>query len=41
MISSYKGLGLEDLAERSQEVFALNYPNVEPDIQTKSWWHVW
>jgi outer membrane protein assembly factor BamD len=41
MISSYKGLGLEDLAERSQEVFALNYPNVEPDIKTKAWWHVW
>jgi outer membrane protein assembly factor BamD len=41
MISSYKGLGLDDLAERSQEVFALNYPNVEPDIKTKSWWHVW
>lgn len=41
MISSYKGLGLEDLAERSQEVFALNYPNVEPDIATKSWWHFW
>lgn len=41
MISSYKGLGLEDLAERSQEVFALNYPDVEPDIRTKSWWHIW
>jgi outer membrane protein assembly factor BamD len=41
MISSYKGLGLEDLAERSQEVFALNYPNVEPDIKTKAWWHIW
>ena len=41
MISSYKGLGLDDLAERSQEVFALNYPNVEPDIKTKSWWQVW
>ena len=41
MISSYKGLGLDDLAERSQEVFALNYPNVEPDIKTKAWWHIW
>ena len=30
MIASYKGLGLDDLAERSQEVFALNYPNAEP-----------
>lgn len=41
MISSYKGLGLEDLADRSQAVFALNYPNVEPDIKTKGWWHIW
>lgn len=40
-ISAYKGLGLEDLAERSQEVFALNYPNVEPEIKTKSWWKIW
>lgn len=41
MISSYKGLGLNDLAERSQEVFVLNYPNVEPDLKTKAWWHIW
>jgi outer membrane protein assembly factor BamD len=40
-ISAYQGLGLEDLAERSQEVFALNYPNVEPEIKTKSWWKIW
>ena len=40
-ISAYKGLGLDDLAERSEEVFALNYPNVEPDVQTKSWWKIW
>ncbi len=26
MIAAYKGLGMDDLAERSQEVFALNYP---------------
>ena len=31
MIASYDGLGLKDLAERSQEVFALNYPNGDPN----------
>jgi len=41
MISSYKGLGLDDLAERSQEVFAFNYPDAKPDIKTKAWWHIW
>ncbi len=30
MIDAYHGLGLDDLAERSQEVFALNFPNAEP-----------
>jgi outer membrane protein assembly factor BamD len=39
MISAYQGLGLDDLAERSQEVFALNYPNTEPvKHNKKSWW---
>jgi outer membrane protein assembly factor BamD len=39
MISAYQGLGLDDLAERSQEVFALNYPNSEPvKHNKKSWW---
>jgi outer membrane protein assembly factor BamD len=42
MISAYQGLGLDDLAERSQEVFALNYPNVEPEQQArKDWWPFW
>jgi outer membrane protein assembly factor BamD len=40
-ISAYKGLGLDDLAERSAEVFALNYPNVEPDVEDKAWWKIW
>ena len=30
MIAAYKGMGLDDLAERSQEVFALNYPDAKP-----------
>jgi outer membrane protein assembly factor BamD len=38
MIDAYHGLGLEDLAERSEEVFALNYPNVEPETHAKKWW---
>ncbi len=38
MIDAYRGLGLDELAERSQEVFALNFPNVEPETQTKRWW---
>jgi outer membrane protein assembly factor BamD len=38
MISAYKGLGLDDLAERSQEVFALNYPDVKPERLDRKWW---
>jgi outer membrane protein assembly factor BamD len=38
MIDAYKGLGLDDLAERSQEVFALNFPNAEPESHKKRWW---
>ena len=38
MIASYQGLGLDDLAERSQEVFALNYPNAKPEKHEKKWW---
>ena len=42
MIASYKGLGLDDLAERSQEVFALNYPNAEPENKGKrDFWPFW
>lgn len=38
MIDSYKGLGLDDLAERSQEVFAINFPDARPETQRKRWW---
>jgi outer membrane protein assembly factor BamD len=38
MIAAYQGLGLDDLAERSQEVFALNYPRAEPARKAKRWW---
>jgi outer membrane protein assembly factor BamD len=38
MISAYRGLGLDDLAERSQEVFALNYPDRDPVEREKKWW---
>ena len=38
MIDAYQGLGLVDLAERSQEVFALNYPNAEPEKHDRKWW---
>ncbi len=41
MISGYKGLGLDELAQRSQEVFALNYPNAEPELRKKPWWQPW
>jgi len=42
MISAYEGLGLTDLAERSQEVFALNYPNAElKDQGRRDWWPFW
>jgi outer membrane protein assembly factor BamD len=38
MISAYNGLGLDDLAERSHEVFALNYPDAKPVEREKKWW---
>ncbi len=38
MISAYKGMGLNDLAERSQEVFALNYPDSKPVDRDRKWW---
>ncbi|MEX0734386.1 MAG: outer membrane protein assembly factor BamD [Steroidobacteraceae bacterium] len=42
MISAYEGLGLNDLAERSQEVFALNYPDAERERQARrDWWPFW
>ncbi|MGQ0429794.1 MAG: outer membrane protein assembly factor BamD [Gammaproteobacteria bacterium] len=42
MISAYRGLGLEDLAERSQEVYALNYPGGKPQRKAgRDWWPFW
>ena len=38
MIASYRGMGLDDLAERSQEVFALNYPDATLEKHEKKWW---
>ncbi len=43
MIQAYRGLGLDDLAEHSLEVYALNYPGAEPAHHaTKgAWWKFW
>ena len=42
MISAYEGLGLADLAERSREVYALNYPDGRPERRSKhGWWPFW
>ena len=43
MIAAYDGLGMRDLAERSQEVYALNYPGGRPDERKagRDWWPFW
>jgi len=43
MISAYRGLGMDDLAERSQEVYAANYPGSTPERRSaeRSWWKLW
>jgi outer membrane protein assembly factor BamD len=43
MISAYQGLGMEDLAERSREVYALNYPGSTPERRAaeRAWWKLW
>jgi outer membrane protein assembly factor BamD len=42
MISSYQGLGMDELAERAQAAYELNYPGAEPERQSKrSWWKFW
>ena len=42
MISAYEQLGLGDLAERSGEVFALNFPDADPRRQSRrDWWPFW
>ncbi|HUG03485.1 MAG TPA: outer membrane protein assembly factor BamD [Steroidobacteraceae bacterium] len=42
MIAAYEGLGMPDLAERSQEVYALNYPGAPPERRNRrDWWPFW
>ena len=41
MIEAYHGLGLKDLAERSTEVFAINYPNAPEPEKRRDWWPFW
>ena len=43
MISAYRNLGMDDLAERSQEVYALNYPGSTPERHgtERAWWKLW
>jgi len=42
MISAYRGLGLDELAERSQQVYALNYPQGKPQRKGgRDWWPFW
>ena len=42
MITAYRELGMNDLAERSQEVYALNYPGERPERHAKrDWWPFW
>jgi outer membrane protein assembly factor BamD len=38
MIDSYQGLGMDELAERSRDVFALNFPDAQPVSQNRRWW---
>ncbi len=42
MITAYQGLGMTDLAERSQQVYAQNYPGGRPERSTRrDWWPFW
>jgi len=42
MISAYEGLGLADLAERSREIYALNFPEARPERRGgRDWWPFW
>jgi outer membrane protein assembly factor BamD len=38
MVASYRGLGLDDLAERSQAVLALNFPDAKAETRGRRWW---
>jgi outer membrane protein assembly factor BamD len=42
MISAYQGMGLADLAERSREVYALNFPEARAQRRGgRDWWPLW
>ena len=42
MISAYDGMGLPDLAQESRAVYALNYPNANPErTHKRDWWPLW
>ena len=42
MISAYDGMGLKDIAQESRAVYALNYPNADPERNNKrDWWPLW
>lgn len=42
MISSYDGMGLTELADRSRGVYVMNYPGAPPERKTgRDWWPLW
>jgi outer membrane protein assembly factor BamD len=41
MVASYEGLGLEDLAEQSRQVYATNFPDGRPERDEKRWYQFW
>jgi outer membrane protein assembly factor BamD len=42
MISAYDGMGLTDIAQESRAVYALNYPNADPERNhERDWWPLW
>jgi outer membrane protein assembly factor BamD len=41
MISAYEGMGLNDLAEQSRQVYALNFPGRDPKREPRRWWQFW
>lgn len=41
MVSSYEGLGLEDLAEQARAVYAINYPDGRMVRDAKRWYQFW
>ena len=41
MISSYEGMGLDDLAEQARSVYALNFPDGRLKREPKRWYQFW